>query len=301
MELFDALRKRSSTRRFSMQVPGNRIQVDLLNYLNNVPVLLPEADIAIELLSFEDLVDYFPDLGPRMIHAPLYLVFRGELAVYHLMNVGYYAEHAAVWLASKGLGSVWQSGFDIKTYADDEFYYEEDPLSSSQANGEDDILPAVLALGYPQNKELPKQRKKYKLQRLLLNPGKHLPQNDLLPLLDAARLAPSEYNQQPWRFATVGDDLVHLFLKENPIIRTVQRKHMQEVAIGCAIGNMEIMAALKGMEMEYGFMKQVPISKKHKKLVYMGSVHVKKVYKQMMFGFDESREATKRETQFFSY
>ena len=299
MELFDALRKRKSVRNFSMQVPGNRIQVDLLNYLNNVPVLLPEADISIELLSYEDLLDYFPNMGPKMIHAPLYLVFRGELALYHLMNVGYYAEHASVWLTTKGLGSVWQSGFVLETLEDDEVYYEEDPLNSPKVVGEAELLPSVLALGYP-SKSPGRKIRKYKLKKLLLNPGKHLPQNKLLPLLDAARLAPSEYNQQPWRFLTGSNDMIHLFMKENILLRNAQRRHMQEAAMGCALGNMEIMAALKGLEMEYGFMNQVPKDGQNKKnLHYMGTVQVKKAYKQMMFGFDLNRETSSNEAEIF--
>lgn len=303
MELFDALRKRRSVRSYTMQVPGNRIQVDLLNYLNNIPVLLPEADIAIELLSFEDLLDYFPNQGPQMIHAPLYLVFKGNLALYQLMNVGYYGQHASIWLTSKGLGSVWQSGFVLETLQEDEFVFEEDPLRSEELTGEESLLPIVLALGYPgKGKQATgKPKSKAKLQHLILTPGSKLPQNDLLSLMDAGRLAPSEYNAQPWRFFPVGNDMIHLFMKPSRLFRSPQRSYMQEAAIGCAIGNMEIMAALKGMEMEYGFMPQVPSYGKHsEKMHYMGTIRTQKVYKQMMFGFNPGNTNQYRpEDQFY--
>lgn len=288
MELFDALRQRSSVRAYSMQVPGNRIQVDLLNYLNNVPVLLPEADIAIELLSYEDLLDYFPTIGPKMIHAPLYLVFRGELGLYQLMNVGYYAQHASVWLKSKGLGSVWQSGFRVETLQDDEIAYEENPAPSSGII-EEPLLPAVLALGYAIKGAERKPKKKMKLKGLLLTKTAALNRN-IHTLLEVARLAPSEYNIQPWRFAAVGDDIIHLFMNEAILFRSPQRQHMREAAMGCAIGNMEIMAALMGFEMEYGFMTQVPsFGKKSQKLHYMGTVRIQKVWRQMMFGYDPDK------------
>lgn len=292
MELFDALRQRCSVRAYSMQVPGNRVQVDLLNYLNNVPVLLPEADIAIELLAFDDMVEYFPSLAYAMVHAPLYLAFRGELGLYQLMNVGYYAQHASVWLASKGLGSVWQTGFRFETLQEDELVYEDDTAATSIFSGDEPLLPAVLALGFPDKKVKLKPVKKRKLRRLLLNKNEEL-SNNLLTLLEAARMAPSEYNMQPWRFASAGEDMVHLFMQDSRLFRSAQRRQMRQAAIGCALGNMEIMAALKGIEMEYGFMMQIPeYAGASKQLHYMGTVRIEKVWRQMMFGFDpEKREA----------
>ncbi len=300
MELFDALKKRYSARSYTMQVPGNRIQVDLLNYLNNIPVLLPEADIAIELLAYEDLLDYFPTLGYRMIHAPLYLVFRGKLGLYQLMNVGYYAQHASVWLTSKGLSSVWQSGFRFETVQEDELPYEEDPMQSAAVTGEEALLPAVLALGYPNARTKRKQARKKKLRKLLLNPQVPL-SNNLLTILEAARLAPSEYNLQPWRFASAGADMVHLFTKDPALFRSTQRRQMRESAIGCALGNMEIMAALKGIEMEYGFIQQVPsYGPGAKRLRYMGTVRIQKVWRQMMFGYDPGKRLEEQAEPFFT-
>ncbi len=299
MELFDALRQRSSARAYSMQVPGNRIQVDLLNYLNNVPVLLPEADIAIELLAFEDMVDYFPSLAYAMVHAPLYLAFRGSLELYQLMNVGYYAQHASVWLTSQGLSSVWQTGFRFETVREDEVFYDEDPTASASLSGDEALMPAVLALGYPAKKARRKQVPKYKLRKLLLNRDKTPPANNLLTLLEAARLAPSEYNLQPWRFATEGEDMIHLFMKDSFLFRSPQRRQMQQAAIGCALGNMEIMAALKGIEMEYGFMTRIPEhGAESKHLHYMGTVRIEKVWRQMMFGFDPEKRT---EEEIFPY
>lgn len=300
MELFDALRQRSSARSYSMQVPGNRVQLDLLNYLNNVPVLLPEADIAIELLAFEDMLDYFPSLAYTMVHAPLYLAFRGKLELYQLMNVGYYAQHAAVWLSSKGLSSVWQTGFRFQTVREDEVFYEGDPTSAEALSGDEPLLPAVVALGYPDKKHRQKIVPKYKLRKLLLNRGKEPLPNNLLTLLEAARLAPSEYNQQPWRFATQGEDMIHLFMMDSFLFRGTQRRQMRQAAIGCALGNMEIMAALKGIEMEYGFMTQVPdCGVQSKSLHYMGTVRIEKVWRQMMFGFDPEKRTEEQSLPFY--
>lgn len=298
MELFDALRRRCSARAYSMQVPGNRIQLDLLNYLNNVPVLLPEADIAIELLAFDDMVEYFPSQSQGMVRAPLYLAFRGKTDLYQLMNVGYYAQHAAVWLTSKGLSSVWQTGFRFETVREDELVFEEDPTSASALSEEEPLLPAVVALGYPAKNAKLKPVPKHKLRRLLLNKGAALSTN-MLTLLEAARLAPSEYNEQPWRFATEGEDMVHFFMADSFLFRSPQRRQMRQAAIGCALGNMEIMAALKGIEMEYGFMTQIPdYGVSSEKLHYMGTVRIEKVWRQMMFGFDPEKRT---EEQVFPY
>ncbi len=299
MELYDALRERYSARSYSLQVPGNRIQLDLLNYLNNIPVLLPEADIAIELLSYEDLLDYFPTLGYRMIQTPLYLVFRGKLGLYQLMNVGYYAQHASVWLTAKGLSSVWQSGFHFEAVQEDELLFDEDPMQSSAVTGEEALLPAVLALGYPTNAGRHHHVRKKKVRSLLLNNKAPL-SNNVLTLLEAARHAPSEYNLQPWRFAAAGDDMIHLFVTDSVLFRSIQRRQMREAAIGCAIGNMEIMAALKGIEMEYGFMQQIPnYGPQTNRLRYMGTVRIQKVWRQMMFGFDPDKRMEEQEQPYF--
>lgn len=288
MELFDALRARTSCRSFSSRVPGNKVQVDLLNYLNNVPVLLPEADISIELLSYEDLQEYFPGDAESMIRAPLYLAFRGNMGLYQFMNVGYYAEHAAVWLTGRGLGSVWQTGFKLRTLQEDEFI---DEISQNESFDDDELesgvkslLPAVFALGYPNNPSSKTTHKK-KLSRISLTKVSEM-NNNVLSLLEASRLAPSEYNFQPWRYAVDGN-LIHIFLKESNLFRSQQRQNTRQISMGSSLGNMEIMAALRGIRLDYGFMDDVPeYGQSRGNLYYLGTITVEKVYTQMMFGID---------------
>ncbi len=287
MELFDALRARNSCRSYSSRVPGNRVQVDLLNYLNNVPVLLPEADIAIELLSYEDLLEYFPGEAENMIRAPLYLVFRGQMGLYQFMNIGYYAEHAAVWLTGRGLSSVWQTGFKIRTLQEDEFI---DEIKSDEDDDIPDVdqeytlMPAVLALGYPNNKNN-KTRSKKKLSKISLTSTREM-NNNVLSLIESARLAPSEYNFQPWRYAVDGN-LIHIFMKESNLFSSKQRQNSRQIAMGCSLGNMEIMAALRGIRLDYGFMDDVPeYGQSTKNMYYLGTITIEKVYTQMMFGID---------------
>lgn len=289
MELFDALRARTSVRSYLSKVPDNDIQVDLLNYLNNVPVLLPEADISIELLAYEDLFDYFPVEANQMVKAPLYLAFRGSLDLYQIMNVGYYAQHAAIWLTGRGLGSVWQSGFKIRKLQEDEIMEDINSANwdilDNASEEEKTIIPAVLALGYPKKKAKKPVRKK-KLKQILLTDVKEL-NNNVLSLLEAARLAPSEYNAQPWYYAVEDNKLIHVFIKEPQMFNFPQRQNMRQLAMGCALGNMEIMAALRGIRLEYGFVDDLTdYGQSSKNLYYLGTILMEKVYKQMMFGID---------------
>ena len=305
MELFDALRARTSVRSYLTRVPGNRVQIDLLNYINNVPVLLPEADISIELLSFEDLLEYFPQEAEKMIKAPLYLAFKGNLDLYQFMNVGYYAEHAAIWLTGRDLASVWQTGFRIRQLQDDEILDEiklsqskskrgkaanlsssnSESLIESLENMTKPLMPAVLALGYSkQTTRRPASKKR--LSKILLSDRSKI-NNNVLSLLEAARLAPSEYNTQPWRFAVEDENLIHIFMKEPILFNSLQRQYMRQVSMGCALGNMEIMAALRGIRLDYGFMDDIPeYGQSDDKLLYLGTIRIEKVYRQMMFGLD---------------
>lgn len=298
MELFDALRARTSCRAYSSKVPGNKIQIDFLNYINNVPVLLPDADISIELMAYEDVLNYFPAYADKMIKAPLYLVFRGEMGLYQFMNIGYYAEHASIWLTSNGLASVWQSGFKLRNVYDDEFFddikldqdYDADSYyQQSKSYNENPLLPAVLALGYPKNDDRPKPTRKKKLKNILLSDRSSL-NNNTLSLIEAARTAPSEYNYQPWRFSVESDNLIHIFMKDSVIFRSKQRQNMRQVSMGCALGNMAIMAALRGIRLDYGFVENLHMPDLNhfqgKNLYYLGTLRLEKVYRQMMFGID---------------
>lgn len=199
MNTFDAIFSRRSIRHFKYEKLDWNIISDILDYANQLPMLIDGVCVEFKLVSNIETKQGFH--GPLNVKAPYYLCISSEVKEDYLLNAGYLMQQLNLYIASKGLGTCFLVAY---------------PGSGLKATMKYDY---VLALAFGKTSS--------KLYRDS-SEAKRLPENevvvykeevtpDIKQVLSAARLAPSAFNNQPWRFV-VYKNRIHVFTKKNQFI-----------------------------------------------------------------------------------
>ncbi len=179
----------------------------------------------------------------------------GDMA---LEDYGYAAEKLVLFCTSLGLATCWLGG----TFKRSEFAH-------AMELKDDEILPAVIALGYP----VKKRGTRDKLMRLFVGSKNRKPWDEIFfsgdfehPLspkdaadmsvpLEMLRLAPSASNRQPWRILRTGNsagkkdsEKYHFYLKRTKHYeKIVKRIDLQRIDMGIAMTHFEMTAHERGL------------------------------------------------------
>ena len=221
MNIYEAVFKRMSVRSYRMDAVSTPILEAISNYHREVQGLFGknEAEVAI----VDNHLGQQKTLGLFGIRAPYYLLIYsldGEKAV---MNVGYVVQQTALYICSKGLGSCIINPISAKK-------------SLQTMNGK--RLCGVIAFGRSKNGYLRKATEAKRLDVGRLCVYKEKPRLWMKKLLEAARMAPSSLNSQPWRFV-VYDNRIHVFAKGK---KGEQMKLLDELNFGIMFANMMVVA-----------------------------------------------------------
>ena len=221
MNLYETIFVRKSVRNFSMESLNaqtlNKIQThydELTGLFGNL-----KTDIAI----LDNRKGQHKALRIFGVKAPYYLAFYSEEAPRHLMNMGYMMEQMVLYLCSIGIGTCYIGTNKVKK-------------SELSLNGLG--LIGVVAFGKSKGSHVRKQSEAKRLSLDELCVFKEVPRQWMKQMLEAARLAPSSMNRQPWRFV-VYDSRIHIFSKKDSVERL---KKWDEVNFGIMFANMMVVA-----------------------------------------------------------
>ncbi len=199
MNTFDAIFSGKSNRHFKQEPLDWNILADLLDYANNLPMLIEGIAIEFKLVSNIEAKQGF--FGPFNVKAPYYLCISSEEKEDYMLNAGYLLQQVNLYLTSKGIGTCFLVAY---------------PGSGLKATMK---YKYVLALAFGNTKSAP-TRDSFKAKRVpedQIVVYKEEVTPDIRQILAAARLAPSAFNSQPWRFV-VYQNRIHIFAKKNPLI-----------------------------------------------------------------------------------
>ncbi len=199
MNTFEAIFSRKSIRHFKQEPLEWSIIADLLEYANKLPMLTNDVAVEFKLVSNIEAKQGF--YGPFNVKAPYYLCISSEEKEDYMLNAGYLLQQVNLYLTAKGIGTCFLVAY---------------PGSGLKATMK---YKYVLALAFGNTKS--------KLTRDSFE-AKRLPEDEIIvykeevtpdikQVLAAARLAPSAFNSQPWRFV-VYQNRIHVFAKKNPLI-----------------------------------------------------------------------------------
>jgi nitroreductase len=225
MNMSDIIYSRKSIRRFYQEKIDWEVIEEILQFANNLPMLVSGIKVEFKLVSNIETNQGFN--GPFAIKAPYYICLSSEKTEDYLLNAGYIMQQLSLYIESKELGTCYlgaaSPGFGLKSTM--KFDY-------------------VIALAFGKSKEPLYRDSDSSL-------AKRLPENDLVvykeevssdihKLLEVARLAPSSYNNQPWRFV-VYKNRIHIFTKKNPWFAKPLEK-LKMLDMGIMLANMMIAA-----------------------------------------------------------
>ena len=169
------------------------------------------------------------------VEAPAYLLFSARPESGYYVQAGYVGEQLVLWLASQGYGTCW-IGIPINTRR----LLHYNPLPA----GETYII--LMAVGKPAaDMPLLRDMKGYKRKALEeMVAGEILP--EWQPLLEAARIAPSASNGQPWYFACTGEGIdLYCDLGRGPIKKRYYH-HLNRIDGGIALSHLHLAAIQAG-------------------------------------------------------
>lgn len=221
MNLYEAIFVRKSVRNYSMEGLSTQTLDKIRSHYRELTSLFGNIDTDIAILDNrkgqQKVLSFFS------VKAPYYLAFYSEEAPRSLMNMGYMMEQMVLYLCSQGIGTC---------------YIGSNKLKKSQLTREGKNLVGIVAFGKARSSHVRKQSEAKRLSLDELCIFKEVPRQWMKQLLEAARLAPSSMNSQPWRFV-VYDNRIHIFSKKHSV---EQLKKWDEVNFGIMFANMMMVA-----------------------------------------------------------
>lgn len=200
MTTFDVMFSRRSIRHFLDEKIEWQTLDEILKYADSLPMLI--EGIAVEYKLVSDIEKHQGFSGPLSVRAPYYLCISSEKKEDYLLNAGYLMQQLNLYIESKGLGSC--------------FVGNASPGRALKAAMKYDYVTA-LAFGRTDRQlyRSSSDAKRYPENEIVVY--KEEVPADIKDILSAARLAPSLYNIQPWRFVAY-KNRIHVFAKKNFLI-----------------------------------------------------------------------------------
>lgn len=212
MNLYEGIYKRKTIRRFLPDKIDPLLLEYILNFTSHLEMLDESQQVQFEIVESKDERAF-----------PYFLVISALPVEGYELNVGFLMQQIMLYLLTKGIGSCFLK-------------YHKLPIHEIPG-----FKPTIMIAFGKTNQNLTHDSKK--INRLPLSDlctFKDPENEDMKKILHAARVAPSHYNSQPWRFV-VYENRVHLFCKKS--------KHLMEpsltlkkIDVGCALANMFLAA-----------------------------------------------------------
>lgn len=219
-ELYPIIFKRRSIRNFDVTPLDDNTLTEISEYLQALTPIYADIKTDLKLVEPENV-------KRRMMRgAPHYIAAFSQPKDGYLTNIGFMLQQMDLFLSAKGLGSCWQ-GIPAP---------KKELLKSSN-------LEFVIFIAFGKSKEL--------LHRKSLLGFKRKPLREITDikganeLLEAARLAPSASNKQPW-FFTGNENLIHAYAVKPGFIRAVVAKKYPFIDVGIALCHLKIAAEYFG-------------------------------------------------------
>ena len=201
MNLYEAIYLRRSVREFRMEPISDDILKKVREFYLRIEPLFP--GIGTEIGITENPEGNRVLKGFFGVTAPYYLSIYSEERDKAEMNAGFIMEQISLFMLTLGLGSCFLGGTSIKKM----------PKSRG-----DKSFVILMAFGLPKERLTRRSAEARRLPIKDLCIFKNPPKRWMTEVLEAARLAPSALNRQPWRFVVLGNR-IHIFMKKYTIDR----------------------------------------------------------------------------------
>lgn len=240
MNLYEAIFVRKSVRNYIFEPLQQSVLDKLLKYYAELQSLF--GQIETEIIILDNCKGQQKMLNIFGVKAPYYMALYSEPAEKCMMNAGYLMQQMVLQMCAMGLGTCYCSGTGLKKVP-------------KERDGK--RLTALLAFGESKGAHVRKQADARRLELKELCVFKEIPRQWMKQLLEAARLAPSSMNSQPWRFV-VYDNRIHIFSKKHSVEKLGK---WDEINFGIMFANM--MAAAEELWLDVDLIRLEEITQKN--------------------------------------
>lgn len=196
MDQYEAIFLRQSVRKYRMEAIDPDTLGKIASFYKEIPALFPGIETEIGIT--ENTAGRHILRGWFGVNAPYYLSFYSKTQERYQMNAGYICEQLSLYLMTLGLGSCFLGGTSLRN-------------APASRDGKKFVI--LMAFGKPDG-PLTRRAKDAKRRPVsALCTFKDQPEKWMMQVVEAARLAPSDMNSQPWRFYSSGDKL-HVFSRK---------------------------------------------------------------------------------------
>ncbi|NLO48977.1 MAG: hypothetical protein GX111_11780 [Clostridiales bacterium] len=244
----DEIIKRRSFSSFIDEPLDERLIEDLVDFISGLTPPVQDIDWNFDTLPYLDLIRI--SRNEPGVKAPHYLVLRAERKNFSLQNSGYIGEMAALYLTRLGIATRWQGSVTVS--AMDDF---------------PDSLPFVSAIAFGRSDE-PFRASTAEADRLPMKKIAFGKYERFIPMLEAARLAPSAFNLQPCAYVADDRGRLHCYRKK-PFLNNPRTSYIQCLDSGAALAHLEI--AAKEMELSPSLIRLTP-EPAFKNLIYQATL-----------------------------
>lgn len=223
MDIYDAIYYRKSIKKYSNKRINNDLMQVIKDIKENLDGLDKDIDIEVHIVEREDKVKKNKTFR---LNSPYYMVVTSEEKDGYLQNTGYTLQKVLLELVTLGLGTCWiDSSFNKK-------------IIEESIDIRDGHIPVIMiAFGYADKNE--------KLFRKDIDEFKRRSKKDICKkiedkwkdILEAARLAPSFKNSQPWTFYQ-GNGCINLYRKIG--MHKNKSEHMNKIDMGIVLRHIYI-------------------------------------------------------------
>ena len=210
IELNEALFRRQSTRAFDMNGLSEDELKEITDYAASIEPLIPGKKVRADIVGPEDIK------AVMKWRAPHYFAIYSDGSDEGIMNASYVYEQVVIHLTSLGIGTCWATSVS--------------PKEKDEADGTK--WSAVIAFGRPADGNgwrNPSDVKRKALSEICDKEDSKL---------EAARVAPSSMNNQPWYFRHAGND-IEVFCKKQGLLKKWMVSQ-NRVDMGIALGNLKV-------------------------------------------------------------
>lgn len=206
MDLYDAIHVRKSIRSYSKEPVEEKLKGHILEFAAHI-FPLHEKKLCYRIVERAQLKKLPGLFCPQ---APYYLTIYSEVCEDYEVNAGYVMQQIALYMVTKGLGCCFVG----------------EVICIETVPG---MVPVLsLAFGWAKSKTIYREEGRAdRLSMKTLCTIKEETAPEVLKVLQAARLAPSSFNSQPWRFV-VYQNRVHIFCR---IKKTAWKKKGEEFGV----------------------------------------------------------------------
>ncbi|MCD8249161.1 MAG: nitroreductase family protein [Lachnospiraceae bacterium] len=249
MTLYEAIFRRKSIRKYRQDEIDSGILEEMEHFGEDALGIRPDIPVKWKIYRAQERLVK----GRFLVKAPYYIAIYSEAREDYRRNAGCLMEQLSLWMLTKGIGSCYQGSARIR------------------GAGEPGMEPVmVMAFGYPAE-PLERRREDFRrieMKKMVTVHGKLGPVQK--KLLEAARLAPSAMNQQPWRFVSA-DDRIHLFVKKPGGFGRHVQENYNLFDAGIAFSHMLITAEEQWFDLSYQKLDHI-LEKDFQNYIYVGSL-----------------------------